>query len=72
MFQTTSLIPGLHVVAVQVCLNFSVRRATDSAELRAAADLRAGTFYEYPVDRSVLSTRVRASHGRSAHPHGAS
>ena len=39
-------------------LQFAVRRTTDSAELRAAADLRAASFYEYPVDRSSFSAQV--------------
>ena len=51
----------------QVRLNFIVRQVTDSAGLRAAADLRAAAFYSYPVDRSVFSARVRPARS----PYGA-
>lgn len=40
-------------------LEFAVSRTTDSAQLRAAADLRAASFYKYPVDRSTFSALVR-------------
>jgi hypothetical protein len=36
----------------------SIRKAGSSAELRAAAHLRAASFYSYPLDRSEFSARV--------------
>lgn len=41
-------------------LDVIIRQATSSAELRAAAHLRAASFYSYPVDRSEFSARVSA------------
>lgn len=39
-------------------LHVTIRQAGSSAELRAAAQLRAATFYSYPLDRSEFSARV--------------
>ena len=37
---------------------YSVRKASGSAELRAAAFLRALSFYSYPTDRSLWAQQV--------------
>lgn len=37
----------------------NIHVATDDAELRAAAYLRAAAFYQYPSDRSQFAMRVR-------------
>jgi len=42
-------------------LDYSVRLATSPAELRAAAYLRAQSFYVYPSDRSEWAARVGLS-----------
>lgn len=39
-------------------LEVTVREAASSAELRAAAHLRAASFFTYPLDRSEFSARV--------------
>lgn len=45
----------------------SVHVATDNAELRAAAYLRAAAFYHYPPDRSLFAMRVRTTACLHAH-----
>lgn len=42
-------------------LEVTVRDAASSAELRAAAHLRAASFFTYPLDRSEFSARVDAA-----------
>ena len=44
-------------------VQLEVRRATTPAELRAAAYLRAASFYKYPEDRSPMAQRVGACMG---------
>lgn len=46
----------------QLPLSFRVRLAVESADLRAAAQLRAAAFYHYPLDRSEFAARVRQKH----------
>lgn len=50
-------------------LQFRIKPAEAASELRAAAYLRANSFYNYPADRSPLAARVRHKLISSAYMH---
>ncbi|KAK3233127.1 hypothetical protein CYMTET_56559, partial [Cymbomonas tetramitiformis] len=45
------------IITKDAILNFEMQEATNSAEYRAAASVRAASFYTYPADRSEFAAR---------------